>query len=564
MKRRWIGPPRQSVSRAPSLGSGLVYLVAALALTWPLASHLTTHIPRGTEPVGTVQQFNLWTMEWNADRIAHGYSDYWDAPIFHPAGGTFALSDPQPLTGGAYFLARTLTRDPALAYNLIVLGALTFNALAMRRLLGRLGVPDGAAVLAGLLGLALPFVIHELGVLQLIAIFPILCTITALIDFARSPSSLRGLAIGAWIAVSFLTSTYYGVFLVVAIPLVAIGLARRKHLNWRTARSLLGGIVFFAVVAGPFLLAQRANSQGHARSTDAVTRNSAQIADYMELDPSWPGSGAPWMLDDVGGSQRLGVSSAILLLAAIGAVAGLRRGVRRRTLLQISGIAFAFTVSLGLNFVIAGWYPYEFARDHLDVIARLRSPFRFVVMAQLGMVVLAGSGIGWLWNQRIQRGPLRIGRFAACVLVGLSLFEVTAMPAELTRVPPVEVGSGWVDWLRSQPPGGVALIPFPSSGSVHDYESTTTAMLATLDVKHPLANGYSGFFPDEYDEIRDVAKGFPTPKTIAVLRNNSIEYVVMEWSWHREHADSLGRLGTRALEVRYEDDAYVVFTIKPQ
>ena len=41
------------------------YLVLALVLTWPLAAHLGSALPLGTEPVETVPLFNLWTLRWD-------------------------------------------------------------------------------------------------------------------------------------------------------------------------------------------------------------------------------------------------------------------------------------------------------------------------------------------------------------------------------------------------------------------------------------------------------------------------------------------------------------------
>src|SRR3712207_5523737 len=77
--------------RAASLlwGAGVVgvCLLAALVATWPLAANLTTAVPRGTEREATVQLLNIWTLWWNADRLAHGFAGYWDAPFFHPWPG---------------------------------------------------------------------------------------------------------------------------------------------------------------------------------------------------------------------------------------------------------------------------------------------------------------------------------------------------------------------------------------------------------------------------------------------------------------------------------------------
>ncbi|NIQ52158.1 MAG: hypothetical protein GWN71_01345, partial [Gammaproteobacteria bacterium] len=63
--------------------------------------------------------FNVWTLGWNASWLTAPDAGYWDAPIFHPAPGAFAFSDPQLLTG----LAATPLwwMSPALAYNGILI-----------------------------------------------------------------------------------------------------------------------------------------------------------------------------------------------------------------------------------------------------------------------------------------------------------------------------------------------------------------------------------------------------------------------------------------------------------
>jgi hypothetical protein len=103
------------------------YVLVAAVLTWPLVAHLTDALSLGTEPTSTVPLFNLWTLEWNRAQIADLYANYWDAPLFHPTSGAFALSEPQPLTGLAYAPVAWLGGNPVLAYNLVSLAILALN-----------------------------------------------------------------------------------------------------------------------------------------------------------------------------------------------------------------------------------------------------------------------------------------------------------------------------------------------------------------------------------------------------------------------------------------------------
>src|SRR5258706_9795085 len=80
-------------------GALALFGATALLVSWPLATRLTTHLPLGSLGSKTVPLFNLWTLEWNLQRIAHAYAGYWDAPIFYPEHAAFALSEPEAVPG---------------------------------------------------------------------------------------------------------------------------------------------------------------------------------------------------------------------------------------------------------------------------------------------------------------------------------------------------------------------------------------------------------------------------------------------------------------------------------
>src|SRR5215207_9025081 len=105
----------------PLISALVASLVAAIAVTWPLALHLTTAVPLGTEREATVPLFNLWTLWWTADRAAHAFAGYWDAPIFQPTPGAFTFSEPQTLTDLLVAPLWGLGVPPALVYNVALL-----------------------------------------------------------------------------------------------------------------------------------------------------------------------------------------------------------------------------------------------------------------------------------------------------------------------------------------------------------------------------------------------------------------------------------------------------------
>ena len=161
----------------------IIYFLWALCLTYPLVQHPFSHIPLGDEKVATVPFFNLWTLQWNIDQLMQGYPRYWDAPIFAPLNGTFAFSEPQPLSA---LLAAPFWigfQSPAFGYNIVVILFLILNGWFAHWLLKSWGISSLPAFLAGLIMMALPFVAQEMGVLQLIALFGFLWSLLFLSRF---------------------------------------------------------------------------------------------------------------------------------------------------------------------------------------------------------------------------------------------------------------------------------------------------------------------------------------------------------------------------------------------
>lgn len=492
----------------------------AVITTWPLATRWRTHLPLGAEAVPTVPQFNLWTLQWNAARIPDLFRGYWDAPIFAPTAGTFARSEAQPLTGMLFTIVRPFTGDVG-GYNVVLLALLTLNGLALALLARRLGANYPAALLAGAIGQTLPFVFNELGVLQLVPLFPFWLLLERLVAYRQRPGCARLAAAGAALGALALVSGYYALFtglvLVVMGPALVIGVR-----PWRLlARDVAVAGAIAGAIALPFSLAQQHNTAGATWSYETVEVNSARGIDLLRHDDGTVG--VPWAFERDGG-QALFPGGFLLLLAGIG-VAGSTRSHRRFVVGAIAAAALLAIVALGLRLRIAGHVPYAFWRDHVPGFDRLRSPFRAAVMPQALLAALAALGLAWLW-----RRPA--GRVLAVAFVVASVIETVHWDQPTSRVPEV-AAFDWVQWLDDAPAGVVAMVPFPTSGNVDDYEDTTVAMLAGLEHGHPLVNGYTGLFPESYRSLRAELAWFPDAATVAMLDEFDVAYVVIRHDWER-------------------------------
>jgi hypothetical protein len=145
----------EPAARHPPSGSMVVEIVGvlaglialAVAATFPLILHLTTHLPNDLgDPV-----LNAWILWWDATAIRHGFTHVWDAPSYFPYLHTLAYSD--HLLGLALFTApiQWVTTNPVLVYNIALIASYA-NAGGGMYVLARLltGRRD-AAVLSALI-----------------------------------------------------------------------------------------------------------------------------------------------------------------------------------------------------------------------------------------------------------------------------------------------------------------------------------------------------------------------------------------------------------------------------
>ncbi|MEQ1699703.1 MAG: hypothetical protein ABMA25_06315 [Ilumatobacteraceae bacterium] len=493
----------------------LVHAFVAVLTTAPLGWRLSDGLPLGREPVATVPMFNLWSLRWTGMCLPTEVGRWWDAPIFWPTDGAYARSELQPITGLAHGLLRAVVGDAA-AYGLLVILSLTLVGLAAAAVARRVGVSPVPAAAAGVLAQTIPFLFEQLGVLQLLMLWPVLFAIDSLLAWVQTPRLAHAARIGGWVAVAYLTCGYHAALFVMAFGLSAPLLVQR---SWRGEwRRRLGGVALAAavaaVLAGPFALGQ-ANRLGDRRWTDATIR--AGSATWRAW---WPG-GSPWP----------GVIVVVL------AVAGIVIGRRQRAVWWLTALGLAgLLLALGSNLSLFGWRPYSFLVDHVGVVARLRSPFRATALAQLVMALLAALTLQWAWQRRPR---VWLGRSAAAAVLAVVLLTADLGSGEIRALPPTDLV--WMEWLAEHPGGSVLMLPMAPGSGVEDFEATAAAMLQGLVHGHPLVNGYTGFFPAGHRQQRERLAGFPDAESVAELREMGVVYVVADSLWWNSRRDGAAR-----------------------
>lgn len=559
-------PTRRQWGTAISLLS--VYAALAVWSTWPLAPSLSHVLPLATEDAATVPLFNLWTVWWNADRAAAAFSGYWNAPIFHPAANAFAFSEPQCPTVAVAPLI-WWSESPTTAYNVYLLLSLTLNGWSACRLFRRLDLNWPVAFSGGVMVLLLPFVHWQLGVLQLVPLYGVIWTIHALVNFGAEPNIRSGLAAGVAFAWTYLLCAYYGLFLLLLLIPSAPWLAGRNLWNWQAWGKLLPGAAVCLLMAAPVLMAQKSAIREPAfkRQPGAIKSLSAEPGDYTV--PAWP---ELVRIPDRSNDERrphwkLSPGTLKWLLAAVGTAGGLFvPGLRRWIAFCLTAGFAAFILSQGTRFQLGNSTPYQLLIDYVPGVAQVRNVFRFALFTQLftvfsaviGLELLSPNRWSRLWQYsrrtpdtkpaetdnpveatadtvadsvsktRFSRWSLA-GTTAFLLLSWLAVLEIRPPAQPLFHLPALAENKGWIDWLDAHSETGdvIACIPFPKETQVGEYLDTTIRMYWQTFHRRRMVNGYSGFFPDAYRELKDLMSDFPNRECVNRLRQHSVRYCIV-------------------------------------
>ena len=275
---QWIG-------RAWSVS--VVYLVTALAATWPLVRGLGRDVPWDLGD----SILNMWILSWDGEQIRHilagdfsRIATFFDANIFHPAPLALAYSEhliPQAIQ---IFPVWLISGNPILCYNLLFLSSIVLAGLGMYLLVRELTGNTLAAFIAGLLFAFAPYRLPQSGHLQVLTSQWMPFVLYGLLRYFHT-RRLRPL-VGATLALvaQNLSSGYYLLFFMPFAVAFALWQVARLGL-WRNRRiwlELSGAAVAVAAMTAPFLLPYAAlRGQGFAeRSLNEVFRFSADVYSY--------------------------------------------------------------------------------------------------------------------------------------------------------------------------------------------------------------------------------------------------------------------------------------------
>jgi len=523
---RWSGRPSAVTILATLVG----YVGIVVWLTWPLATHLGSHLPHTT----FICEFDLrqmvWALSWQTHALTTDPSRFFEANLYHPTPHALLYADAG--FGALPYFAPTFlaTGNPALAANLMFLGSIALTAALLHLIVARwTGLASAGVIAAGTL-LTTRWVLWtwvpaapNYGVLQALPLIIYLAS-------TRVRSGARTAVLALLVVLHGMTNPYYA-----ASALATLGVLAGLRLLVPSGRH--AGLVLVGVLAA---------------ATAVLCVVYLPYAWIRGLEPNlryqtWWGfvrettMNVPWGL--VMHSVRpTAVSFPFLDLIAIGIAARLVPRADRtddeRTAWRQGFLWAGVGAVLSLTPIIRiGDSVYRL--PHADLIDRfpgldlLRDPHRMGVGALFGLAILGGAAFAECVRrfERIvtQRDPRWLRGTAAVAFVLLcsgivwAPFElrVSPLPGEYPLMEATIPRSPIMEALR-RPGGPLLQVPSdPSAPFAQQLSGQGIALFESIGHWRPLLNGYGGFFPAAFVTRMKLASSLPDPVALDALRRDT-------------------------------------------
>ena len=505
------------------LGAFAFFLALSVAITWPLATHLSTTVPDLGDPL-----LNAWIVDWVCHALTHAPLSLFDGPMYWPARFSIAFSE--NMTGIALVVLpfHIAGLDALTVYNIALLLGFAFSGYGAWVLARVVTGNDVAALIGGVIHAFASFKIAHVQHLQIVWSGWLPLMLAALFVYWRRPSWRNAALVGGAFLMNGLTNIHWLLFGGLAL---ALTIAFRRE-GWRRLLVALG---VASLLLLPILIPYQIVAEEYgARRTSFEARL---------------GSAAPWHWL-VGSSRNLVYGGffeslrtderelfpGVLALAlcvfalrgargraearptlgidiAIGAVAVITAFILIRGRITVGALSFAGAdvpgmlllvllyarfrprivglsreeLSAGLWVAIGflgslGWYFFlhPFLFRVITPFRATRTPARWAVIAYVGIALLAAVGAS------------RLKKKVAWALLALAVVDVAAR-VTWVQVPPV---APVYEWVKREQPKAIVELPMIANGVPFAYLHAQTVH------RVPLVNGTSGFETPAHERLR--------------------------------------------------------------
>ena len=552
----------------------LLFVVIALAFTYPLVTRLGTHFAGANIDVW----INMWANWWSGKVLrglisGQSLSFYHTTDILYPRGVPLYFHSFSHTNTALWMLLEPLV-GPLAAYNITVLLGFVLLGFGIYLLVRELTGQAGAGVVAGLAATFAPYHVWESAHPTIfstqyipLALWALVVTFRRFSDGERTQESpwRRGALVGLFLTLIALSGWHQPIYAAVILGpylVMRVGDWRLEVGDWRLA--LLVAALVAALLVGPVVypLLREQLRAGYAEpdidwvfDTDVLAWVTPSF-----LHPLWGEAVRPIYERFPAPNRPAFVGYTVLALALL----GLRHWWRERRQhgwLVISTL-LALVMALGTRLYVNGELVIPDLPWYRPIIGFIRTPVRLNLMLGQCLAILAGFGVAELLRKSC------VLRHASCVMLlsVLILFEFLAWPFPSTHayVPPFY-------HQLAQETGDFAIVEAPL-----DRQTDKFYMYWQILHGKSLVNGHVSRPPEsafDFIEGNALTRAFAHREELRgrdglgtaldALAGSNINYVLIHKQFLPPElaADWSAALATRPI---YEDDYLTAFTTQPR
>lgn len=512
----------------------LIFIVSTIFIAFPVLKSVRTGLPISNEGLGPQDSLlSLWILSWDLHKFKIGLTGFFDANIFFPYKNTLAYSE--HLIGEAIFAfpLSLFIKNTVLVYNIILFGSFVMSGIGMYLLAYRLTQDRSASIIAGIIFAFFPYHYLHLSRLQLLMMQWIPFTFLFLHRFLDEPNHKNIIMASLFLSLQFLSCMYYGIYLsFFALLFILLFFAKKRYFadfSFFMKFGIFALIAILLIVPLHLPYMDVKSSLGFSRN---ITENFAYSADIKSyITP--PKFNKFWGLIDMkrpwneAGSVFFGLSPVLLSIIGLflsrNKIGSYSNDNNCRNFYGVV-IFTAFLLSLGpiIHFggkeIIRG--PYMLLYYYFPGFNGLRAPNRISIFVAFGISVLAAYGVKTITIKL--RGKILkqviVSIIAIIILLEYLPTNLKALTVgDYNNIPPV------YKWL-SQEKGDISILEYPLLKP--QVEEVWYVYYSIFHWKK-MVNGYSGFTPPLYDQIKDKTKILPSNEAIQFLKGVGIRYIIV-------------------------------------
>ncbi|MDY7079401.1 MAG: glycosyltransferase family 39 protein [Chloroflexota bacterium] len=456
--------PTSHVSRFTPLLVLLAYVLLAVAMTWPVAAQLGTHLPGGADDLWV----HRWTFWWVKRSITQGHSPFYTDLLFYPQGASLTTHNIAWLNIAAWLPLQAILGGNA-AYSTIFIVTFALNGFATYLLAREITGSLPAAFVGGLVYGFWPYTLSHYGHPNMMVTCWIPLALLYLQRTLDQGKKRDALLTALFLALAGLTRWQ---MLVMGGLLVSLYLLYRFLKKSCRTRHNLGLLVLIGLVAGtlmlplaaPVALAHLTRPHPEDLFVDDQTQGQTDLLAYVlpgRNHPLWSDAAFQIYQNFVDNKVYVAFLGYTTIALACYAIVRNWKQARFWLLAVIMYVALALGPRLRINGQLYPQVPmpYRLVGD-LSFIQLLRKPDRFNVLLGLPIGMLASVG-----TAALLRHPL-FGRKPALLVIvtgALILREYSLVPYP-TASP---ITPAWYRRL-AQEPGDFAVLDLPMRPETFD------------------------------------------------------------------------------------------------